>query len=142
MARPLAISPADLRGADAVIIGAPYAAGWTTYAGLDKREWLAGPKRVRQQSVRYASGYIQRLARNNVFETSRLPPSARVSSDFSPMVPAAICLIPSGVMVTCWNSMPSAPKPSPAWDAFNPHWPTVPSPFAWNASGPPIPSSA
>ena len=49
MAQPLAISPADLRGADAVIIGAPYAAGWTTYAGVDKREWLAGPKRVRQQ---------------------------------------------------------------------------------------------
>jgi hypothetical protein len=32
----LAISPADLRGADAVIIGAPYAAGWTTYAGVDR----------------------------------------------------------------------------------------------------------
>ncbi len=71
MARPLAISPADLRGADAVIIGAPYAAGWTTYAGLDKREWLAGPKRVRQQSVRYASGYVQEFDLD-VFEHCRV----------------------------------------------------------------------
>ena len=71
MARPLAISPADLRGADAVIIGAPYAAGWTTYAGLDKREWLAGPKRVRQQSIRYASGYVQEFDLD-VFEHCRV----------------------------------------------------------------------
>lgn len=35
-------------------------ATWThEYAGVDKREWLAGPKRVRQQSIRYGSGYIQ-----------------------------------------------------------------------------------
>jgi agmatinase len=59
MARPLATSPADLDGADVVIIGAPYVASWTEYAGVSKSEWIAGPKRVRQQSIRYASGYIQ-----------------------------------------------------------------------------------
>ena len=60
MGQPHAISPEDLLGADVVIIGSPYVATWThEYAGVDKREWLAGPKRVRQQSIRYASGYIQ-----------------------------------------------------------------------------------
>jgi agmatinase len=34
-------------------------AGWGEYAGVSKSEWIAGPKRVRQQSIRYASGYIQ-----------------------------------------------------------------------------------
>src|SRR5262245_55756828 len=71
MGQPLAISSADLRGAEAVIIGAPYAAGWTTYAGLDKREWLAGPKRVRQQSIRHASGYVQEFD-IDVFEHLRV----------------------------------------------------------------------
>lgn len=57
---PYAISPADLKGADVAIIGAPYAANWgTTYAGVDKAHWLAAPQRVRQQSIRYPSGYIQ-----------------------------------------------------------------------------------
>jgi agmatinase len=56
---PIALSPADLRGADVVIIGAPFAAGWgKTYGDLDKEHWLAGPKRVRQQSIRY-TGYVQ-----------------------------------------------------------------------------------
>lgn len=59
MGQPLATTPADLRGADAVIIGAPYVASWTAYAGVGKSEWIAGPKRVRQQSIRYGSGYIQ-----------------------------------------------------------------------------------
>jgi agmatinase len=59
MGLPLAISPADLKGADVVIIGAPYVAGWDEYAGVGKAEWIAGPKRVRQQSIRYASGYVQ-----------------------------------------------------------------------------------
>ena len=59
MAQPLATSPADLRGADVAIIGAPYVAGWGEYAGVSKSEWIAGPKRVRQQSIRYATGYIQ-----------------------------------------------------------------------------------
>ena len=45
---------------DAVIIGAPYVASKTEkYAGVDRREWLAAPQRVRQQSIRYQSGYIQ-----------------------------------------------------------------------------------
>jgi agmatinase len=59
MGRPHATSPADLDGADVVIIGAPYVAGWKDYAGVSKSEWIAGPKRVRQQSIRYASGYVQ-----------------------------------------------------------------------------------
>ena len=57
---PHVISAADLKGADVVIIGAPYASGWgTQYSGVDKSDWLAAPKRVRQQSIRYRSGYIQ-----------------------------------------------------------------------------------
>src|SRR4051812_4772818 len=56
---PVAIKPADLKGADVVIIGAPFAAGWgNSYSGVDKALWLAGPKRVRQQSIRY-TGYVQ-----------------------------------------------------------------------------------
>jgi agmatinase len=56
---PVAICAEDLKGADVVIIGAPFAAGWgTQYSDVDKSEWLAGPKRVRQQSIRYTS-YIQ-----------------------------------------------------------------------------------
>lgn len=56
---PIAIGPQDLEGADVVIIGAPFAAGWgRTYGDLDKADWLAGPKRVRQQSIRY-TGYMQ-----------------------------------------------------------------------------------
>ena len=60
MGAPHATSPDELRGADAVIIGAPYVASSTEkYAGVDKDEWLAAPKRVRQQSIRYPSAYIQ-----------------------------------------------------------------------------------
>ncbi|MEE9198276.1 MAG: arginase family protein [Dehalococcoidia bacterium] len=60
MGVPHAATPDDLRGADAVIMGAPYVATSTDkYAGVHKDEWIAGPKRVRQQSVRYRSGYIQ-----------------------------------------------------------------------------------
>ena len=59
MARPHATSPDDLVGADIVILGAPYVAGWSGYAGVDKQEWLAAPKRIRQQSIRYGSGYLQ-----------------------------------------------------------------------------------
>jgi len=83
MGLPLAISPADLEGADAVIIGAPYVAGWSQYAGVGKQEWLAGPKRVRQQSIRYGSGYLQDFDLD-VFEhlrvvdfgDARIPPEA------------------------------------------------------------------
>ena len=50
----------DLAGADVAIIGAPYVAGTQgKYAGVDKSEWLVAPKRVRQQSIRYPSGYVQ-----------------------------------------------------------------------------------
>src|SRR6266571_4542055 len=59
MGQPHAITPKDLEGADVVIIGAPYVASWQEYAGVSKSEWIAGPKRVRQQSIRYGSGYIQ-----------------------------------------------------------------------------------
>src|SRR5438128_4051448 len=59
MGQPHAVSPSDLGGADVVIIGAPYVASWKEYAGVSKGEWIAGPKRVRQQSIRYGSGYIQ-----------------------------------------------------------------------------------
>ncbi|TWA70060.1 agmatinase [Azospirillum brasilense] len=57
---PYAIRDEDLAGADAVIIGAPFAAGWgTKYSGVDKAEWLAATVRVRQQSIRYRGGYVQ-----------------------------------------------------------------------------------
>ena len=60
MGLPHAATPDDIRGADAVIIGAPYVATATEmYAGVHKNEWIAAPKRVRQQSVRYPGGYIQ-----------------------------------------------------------------------------------
>jgi agmatinase len=60
MRRPFAKSPEDLEGADVVIIGSAYVAGkeeklW----GVDRRDWAASSQRVRQQSARYPSGYIQ-----------------------------------------------------------------------------------
>ena len=60
MSRPVAASSRDLEGADVAIIGAPYVATThDTYAGVSRDEWLSAPKRVRQQSARYQSGYIQ-----------------------------------------------------------------------------------
>jgi agmatinase len=59
MRRSLALYPDDLNGADVVIIGAPYVASWEAYSVVEKSEWLAAPRRVRQQSARYNSGYIQ-----------------------------------------------------------------------------------
>jgi agmatinase len=60
MGQSYATSPTDLKGADIVIIGSPYVASWTSkYFGVDKGEWMAAPKRVRQQSIKYRSGYIQ-----------------------------------------------------------------------------------
>ena len=60
MAAPIAKSPEDLEGADVVVIGAPYVATSTEeYAGVHKKHWIEAPKRVRQQSIRYRSGYIQ-----------------------------------------------------------------------------------
>lgn len=71
MGCPHVISPDDLRGADAVIIGSPYVAAWTEYCGVDKKEWMAAPKRVRQQSIKYRSGYIQEFDLD-VFEHLRV----------------------------------------------------------------------
>ena len=60
MGVPHAQTADELSGADLVIIGAPYVAGAKgKYAGVDKSEWVLGPKRVRQQSIRYPSGYVQ-----------------------------------------------------------------------------------
>jgi len=60
MGLPHVSRPDELHGADAVIIGAPYVATSSPkYAGVDRNEWLAAPLRVRQQSSRYQSGYIQ-----------------------------------------------------------------------------------
>jgi agmatinase len=62
MSRPIARTPDDLKGAGAVIIGAPYVANaGGQYAGVPATDWLASPKRVRQQSARYPSGYVQDL---------------------------------------------------------------------------------
>ncbi|WP_202949692.1 arginase family protein [Herbaspirillum sp. YR522] len=59
---PYALDESDLQGADVVIIGAPFAAGWgKKYSGVDKAEWLAATTRVRQQSIRYRGGYVQEL---------------------------------------------------------------------------------
>jgi agmatinase len=56
---PYAESPRDLVGADVVIIGSTYvsSAGDPLW-GVSIEEWAAAPKRVRQQSARYSSGYI------------------------------------------------------------------------------------
>lgn len=59
MGQPHAGSKSELAGADVVLIGAPYVAGWSGYMGVGKTEWLACAKRIRQQSVRYGSGYVQ-----------------------------------------------------------------------------------
>lgn len=55
-----ALTEDDIQGADVVIIGAPFVAGWgQKYSGVDKSEWISATRRVRQQSIRYRSGYIQ-----------------------------------------------------------------------------------
>ncbi len=59
MARPIARGSEDLKGADIVIIGSTYVAGVDDYAGVARDGWAASAKRVRQQSCRYMSGYIQ-----------------------------------------------------------------------------------
>lgn len=72
MGQPYAVYPEDLKGADAVIIGAPYVASWTdNYRGVSKKEWMAAPKRIRQQSIKYPSGYIQEFDLD-LFEHIRL----------------------------------------------------------------------
>jgi agmatinase len=60
LGQPLAESPSDLEGADVVIIGSSYVSGQgNTWFGMDKKEWTYSSKRVRQQSARYPTGYIQ-----------------------------------------------------------------------------------
>jgi|APSaa5957512535_1039671.scaffolds.fasta_scaffold02633_4 agmatinase len=59
LGRPLAKSVKDLEGADIVIIGSAYVAATEEYAGVPVADWAAAAKRVRQQSCRYRSGYIQ-----------------------------------------------------------------------------------
>jgi agmatinase len=59
LGQPHAISEKDLEDVDAVIIGAPYVASWGQYGGVNKEEWIAATRRVRQQSVKYSTGYIQ-----------------------------------------------------------------------------------
>ena len=59
MRRKFAASVDDLEDVDVAIIGAPYVASWGSYSGVEKSEWIAAPRRVRQQSARYTSGYMQ-----------------------------------------------------------------------------------
>src|SRR6056297_2537182 len=60
MGRPYAAKPEELKGADVAIIGSPYVVGWgKEYAGVSKSEWIEAPKRIRQQSIKYRSGYVQ-----------------------------------------------------------------------------------
>jgi agmatinase len=59
LGQPHAVNPEELENADVVIIGSPYVASWGQYGGVGKSEWIAAPKRVRQQSVKYPTGYIQ-----------------------------------------------------------------------------------
>ncbi|MFC1802407.1 arginase family protein [Thermoproteota archaeon] len=61
MRRKYAFSPDRLEGADVAIIGAPYVASWGPLFSVDKALWYAAAKRVRQQSARYVSGYLQSL---------------------------------------------------------------------------------
>ncbi len=60
MGRKVISEKKDLEDADVVIIGSPYVSSSTDeWAGIGKEHWLAAPQRVRQQSIRYQSGYIQ-----------------------------------------------------------------------------------
>ena len=86
MGRPYIENKAELQSADVVIIGSPYVSSSTDeWAGVAKEHWLAAPQRVRQQSVRYQSGYIQDFG-FNVFEhlnvvdygDADIPPEANV----------------------------------------------------------------
>lgn len=60
MGQPYAATAQDLEGANVVIIGSTYVATESDmYYGTATKEWSAAAKRVRQQSIRYSSGYIQ-----------------------------------------------------------------------------------
>ena len=72
MQQDVAKTPQDLEGADVVVIGAPYVAAKDgIYAGVPMEDWISATKRVRQQSARYPSGYIQDFDLD-VFEHIRL----------------------------------------------------------------------
>lgn len=72
MGVPHATCEADLQGADIAIIGSPYVTSWSDeWGGVQKSEWIEAPKRVRQQSARYGSGYIQEFDLN-VFDRIRM----------------------------------------------------------------------
>lgn len=59
MRRPYVYKKEDLVDVDVAIIGAPYVqAGKDTYGGVNIEEWVAAPKRVRQQSAKYGSGNL------------------------------------------------------------------------------------
>ena len=84
MGVPLAQDATALNGADVAIIGAPYVAGAAgKYAGVDKSEWVLAPQRVRQQSARYPTGYIQELD-IDIFEYLRVVDMG--DADISPEV--------------------------------------------------------
>src|SRR5260370_4152688 len=53
MRLPHAISPADLKGVDAAIIGAPYVASWTESARVPTRHCNAGPDPRLHESTLY-----------------------------------------------------------------------------------------
>lgn len=56
---PAAYTQDDLKGADFVIIGAPFVSGEDEELfNVPRKEWLAVAQRIRQQSVRYVSGYL------------------------------------------------------------------------------------
>ena len=87
MGVPLVRDQQQLECADVAIIGAPYVAGAAgKYAGVDKTEWLLAPRRVRQQSARYPTGYLQEfdfdiLEELNVVDMgdALIPPDANVN---------------------------------------------------------------
>jgi agmatinase len=59
MRRPYVYDESGLADADVAIVGAPYVqAESDTYGGVDIGEWVAAPKRVRQQSAKYGSGNL------------------------------------------------------------------------------------
>ncbi|MBI4188321.1 MAG: arginase family protein [Chloroflexi bacterium] len=60
MGQPYITDAKKLKGADAVIIGSTYMASLADmYYGIPTEDWRAAAKRVRQQSLRYSSGYVQ-----------------------------------------------------------------------------------
>lgn len=62
MRRPYVFSQRELEGADVAIVGVPYVQNDKgEYYGVDVKEWIAAPKRVRQQSAKYSSGYLPAL---------------------------------------------------------------------------------